>query len=179
MTLIEKADALAAQAHQGQTRKGAPLPYIVHPRAVADMLAHYGFSDATVAAALVHDVVEDTTMGRDVLLRELGEEVVSIVDSVTEDKSLPWEERKLRYIAQVRAGSPEAKALSVADKIHNIQSVLALHKELGDGVWEIFNRGKEKKLWFERSMLHMLKETYQHPMVDEYAVLVDEFAALP
>ncbi len=177
MILTQKAQQIAMQAHAGQKRKDGP-EYITHPVAVAQMLAERGFSEEVVAAAYVHDVLEDTRYPREQLLAELGQEVVEIVDAVSEDKTLPWEERKMLYIEAIRRGPEGAKAVSVADKIHNLTNLLHLHAERGAAVWEMFNRGKEKKLWFEESMLKMLKESWEHPLVAEYAALVERMKKL-
>ncbi len=176
--LIEKAAKIAAQAHAGQMRKGDDTPYIVHPFMVAMLLQKNGFSDTCIAAALVHDVLEDTEYGADALRSALGDEVMAIVLTLTEDKTLPWEERKKKYIESVRQGSEEAKAVSIADKIHNLKSLLAMHAQKGSETWKAFNRGKEQKLWFEEAMLQMFKETWRHPLVDEYEGLVQKMRLL-
>ena len=178
MTLIEKADAFAARAHEGQKRKGSDEPYITHPRAVAAMLKARGFGDTVIAAALVHDVVEDTPATIGEVRLKLGEEVARLVEPLTHDNSLPWEEKKQKYIDAVRMASDEAKAIAVADKIHNAQSLIAGHRVQGAAVWKHFNRSREKKLWFEEAMLKMLQETWDNPMVDEYASLVAQLREL-
>ena len=179
MTLIEKADALAARAHEGQMRKEGGVPYITHPRAVAAMLKEYGFSDTVVAAALVHDTVEDTPVTIDEVRRELGDEVAALVAPVTHDDSLSWEEKKQKYIDTVCAASVEVKAISTADKIHNAESFIAGYARQGKAMWGHFNRERAKKLWFEEAMLTMLRETWDHPMVGRYAALVEQMKALP
>lgn len=178
MTLIEKADQLAVRAHEGQTRKESGAPYIMHPRAVAETLKTHGFRDEVIAAALVHDTVEDTSVTVEDVRRELGEEVARLVEPVTHDDSLSWEEKKQKYIDTVRAASDEVKAISVADKIHNAQSFISGYAEQGKDMWKYFNRGREKKLWFEEAMLKMLQETWRHPLVDEYAALVEQMTVL-
>jgi (p)ppGpp synthase/HD superfamily hydrolase len=178
-TLIEKALMLALEAHGDQKRKEAPVPYIVHPVEVALIVAQHGFSDSVIAAALVHDVVEDTPKTLEDVKKELGEEVAALVAPVTHDDSLSWEDKKRAYIETVRSTSDEAKAISVADKIANAKSLLAAGKEQGTEIWKHFNRGRDKKIWFEKAMLDMLRETWQHPLVDEYAALVTEMERLP
>ncbi len=177
-TLIEKAMTLAERAHAGQTRKEAPIPYIVHPVSVALILARHGFSDEVVAAALVHDVVEDTPVSADEIRAELGEEVAELVAPVTHNDSLSWDEKKKAYIEAVRQAPEGVKALSVADKIANAHSLLTAYEEQGIGVWKYFNAGRDKKLWFENAMLEMLQETWKHPLVDEYAALVAQLNQL-
>lgn len=176
--LLERAMLLALRAHEGQMRKDAPMPYIVHPVEVALILARQGFSDTVLAAALVHDVVEDTTVSLADVRTELGDAVAALVAPVTHDDSLSWEEKKQAYIDTIRSASEDVKALSTADKIANAHSLLAAYAREGAAVWQYFNRGRDKKLWFENAMLAMLRETWQHPLVDEYTRLVDEMNKL-
>lgn len=173
-SLIDKAARVAAIAHRTQKRKQVDEPYIFHPVAVALELSRHRFSDEVIAAALVHDVLEDTDYSEEDLRKEMGESVMRIVDAVTNDDSLPWEEKKLKYIETVKEGSEGAKAVATVDKIHNMKDLLSSLEEQGEAVWGHFSRGKEKKLWFEESMLAMLKESWRHPLVDEYERLVAE-----
>jgi (p)ppGpp synthase/HD superfamily hydrolase len=176
--LIERAMRLAVRAHQGQTRKEGDLPYISHPAMVALILARHGFGDEVIAAGLLHDTVEDTEITSEDLRREFGNDVADIVATVTYDDSLSWEDQRRAYIETVRLGSEGAKAVATADKIHNAESLLIGHGEQGIAMWKHFNAGREKKLWFENAMLEMLQETWRHPLVDEYAKLVERMNAL-
>jgi (p)ppGpp synthase/HD superfamily hydrolase len=176
--LIKKAADIAAVAHKGQERKQGRVPYIAHPAAVAIILARHGFSEEVIAAALVHDVLEDTDFPESELRAAMGEEVMAIIGAVTNDDSLSWEEKKQKYIESVRAGSEEVKAVATADKIHNMQDLLETYEKEGPAVWEYFNQGKEKKVWFEEAMLAMLKETWNHPLVAEYEKLVERMRSL-
>lgn len=178
MDIVEQAALLAVRAHATQVRKEADTPYITHPFMVALILARYGFSETVLAAALTHDVLEDTEVSESELRQAIGEEAFAIVQTVTNDDTLSWEEKKKAYIESVRNGSEEAKAVATADKIHNAKSLLAAHEKQGSTVWQYFNAGKDKKMWFEEAMLLMLQETWKHPLVDEYAVLVGELQAL-
>lgn len=174
ISLIEKAVRVSVEAHSGQTRKGDDLPYIIHPFMVALKLAKYNFPDEVVAAALTHDVLEDTDFGEEKLKEELGDTVLEIVKAVTNDDSLPWEEKKKKYVETVRNGPDGAKAVAVADKIHNLESLMIAYAEQGPELWKKFNRGKEQKLWFENEVLKMLKQTWQHPLIDEYEGLLEQ-----
>jgi guanosine-3',5'-bis(diphosphate) 3'-pyrophosphohydrolase len=168
MNLIQAAADLALKAHEGQTRKESKVPYIVHPIAVALILAKYGFSEEVIAAALVHDVVEDTSVTQEELRETLGDAVANLVASVTHDSSLSWEEKKLGYIESVRSASDDVKAIATADKIANAGSLLQAYEDMGSEVWGLFNAGKDKKIWFEEAMLEMLRDTWNHPLVQEY-----------
>ena len=178
MNIIERAAKIAIRAHSGQKRKGDGSPYIVHPFMVALKLVKYNFSDTIIAAALTHDVLEDTNVPESELLKNLGNEVLEIVKTLSEDDSLLWEDRKKKYIEAVRNGPEGVKAVSAADKVHNLESLIKGHEEQGVEIWKKFNRGKEEKLWFESEMLTMLKQTWAHPLVDEFEVLVEQMRAL-
>jgi (p)ppGpp synthase/HD superfamily hydrolase len=178
MTLLEKALRMAAAAHEGQYRKDGHVPYITHPVMCAFILSKHAFAEEVVAAALVHDVLEDTTVTEEQMRKELGDTVTNLVLLVTYDPSLSWEEQRSAYIEKLRNAPADAKAISVADKIHNAQSLLDAHAKQGSLIWAQFNRPKEKKLWFEGEMLKMLQETWQHPLVDEYAALYEQMKGL-
>ena len=178
LSLIEKAAAIAAEGHKEQKRKHGH-PYIVHPFMVALKLKKYDFRDEVVAAGLVHDVLEDTTIGEERLLRELGKEVLDIVQGVTENKALPWKERKMAYIERVRESSFETKAVSVSDKVHNISNMHYAYQQLGPSMWERFGNGKDDRMWFDVSMIQMLDDSgWAHQLLDEYRQLVNSFKSI-
>lgn len=172
--IVENAARIAVVAHGTQKRKGSDCPYVVHPFMVALDLARRGFADPVIAAALAHDVLEDTDFPPEELKKAIGDEAFSIVQTVSHDNGLTWDDKKKGYIEAIRNGSDDAKAVSTADKIHNANSLLAGYEQKGPAMWNDFSTGKEKKLWFEQAMLQMLQETWKHPLVDEYAVLVEK-----
>lgn len=178
MELYEQALKVAVAAHAGQVRKHDDTPYVTHPIMVARMLENAGFSESIVAAALAHDVLEDTTVTETELRGELGDEVVDIVVAVSEDKTLPWEERKAAYVKKVVEGNESVWAVSVADKIHNARDFIQFHKTAGADAWKVFNRGKEKKIWFEKLLHAELKNVWSHPLMDEYGRLIYELEQL-
>jgi (p)ppGpp synthase/HD superfamily hydrolase len=177
MSLAQKAKELALRAHHGQIRKTGE-PFIEHPCAVADILLRAGCREAVVAAGFVHDVLEDTAISIEHLRAELGGEVAAIVAAVTEQKELPWEERKRRYIESVRGGGVDAMAVSAADKIHNLTSVIASFAREGPRIWRRFSRPKHIKLQFERDVLRMMREHWAHPLLMQYERLLEQAEAL-
>ncbi|OGD67266.1 hypothetical protein A2442_00645 [Candidatus Campbellbacteria bacterium RIFOXYC2_FULL_35_25] len=174
LSLIEKATRIAVNVHKEQVRKSDNSPYIVHPFIVALELVKYNFSDFVVAAALCHDVLEDSDFSEHELVKELGNETIEIIKVVSEDKSLEWEERKEAYIHSIRISSENVKAVSISDKIHNAKSLLNAYSLQGKKTWDNFNRGRDKTLWFQNEMLKVFKETWKHPLVDEYEKLVGQ-----
>ena len=124
LILILHAASFAAQKHRDQRRKDAEAsPYINHPLALADILAREGdVTDARViAAALLHDTVEDTETTIEELEERFGKRVAAVVAEVTDDKSLPKAERKRLQIVKAGSKSTEAKLVKLADKIANLR----------------------------------------------------------
>lgn len=176
--IIAKAVTISILAHKDQTRKGDNLPYLVHPVTVALKLAKHNFSDTVIAAALAHDILEETEYREGQLRETLGAEVLRIVKAVTNDDSLPWEEKKKKYVETVKAGGEKAIAVSIADKIANLHSFFDQYEIEGPALWKKFNRGKKEKVWFEKEVLKMAKENWKSPLLDEYEDLIRKFERL-
>jgi (p)ppGpp synthase/HD superfamily hydrolase len=173
--IIQKSAELAWKWHKNMTRKGDDSPYIIHPIMVATILAKNGFSDEIISAGYCHDLLEDTDCSEQEIKDACGEKVLEIVKALSNEKIKDWKEKKRRYIKSVRNGLIEAKAVSCADKIHNLQSTLISYpKYIPEAFWTKFNASKVDKEWFEEEVLKMLKETWDHPLLDEYAKLVIE-----
>lgn len=167
------------EAHAGQVRKTDNSPYFVHPIMVALKLAKYKFPDEVIAAGLLHDVLEDTKFPASRIKKEVGIKVLQMVQALSEDKALPnWEERKIKYLNQVAKSSLAIKAVSLADKIHNLESILDGYAVMGKKLWSKFTRGKEQKIKMEKTLLKMFKKNWRHPLINEYAKLINKVAKL-
>ena len=124
--LILKAAHFAAQKHRDQRRKDKEVsPYINHPISVAKIISEIGnIEDPEVlAAALLHDTIEDTETTVDELIDNFGERVCSLVQEVTDDKSLPKMERKQRQIEHAKEISEGAALIKLGDKISNVTDI--------------------------------------------------------
>jgi len=122
-----KAASFSAKKHTGQKRKGANgEPYINHPIEVAERLAVIGkIEDYNILiAAILHDTLEDTETTEEEITDLFGSEVCGIVKEVTDDKTLPKEERKRLQIEHAPHLSPSAKQIKLADKISNIEDII-------------------------------------------------------
>ncbi len=180
--LVERAIETAAEWHDATYRKGrwsepcveAPagqpsrIPAMAHVTAVALTVQRAGWGDEAVAAAFLHDAIEDNnrygaTLAREVLAARVGEAVVEIVEAVSEPKTvggamLPWRVRKQAYLDRVAGGSDEAVAVSLADKLHNAYS-MASSLEAGIDIFTStstrrgLSAGPEQQLWFFESVL--------------------------
>jgi GTP diphosphokinase / guanosine-3',5'-bis(diphosphate) 3'-diphosphatase len=126
MTLVLRAAAFAARKHRDQRRKDPQAsPYINHPIALAELLSTVGGVEdpKILAAALLHDTVEDTQTTTRELEREFGREIASIVAEVTDDKRLPKQRRKELQVEHAAHLSRSAKLVKLADKICNVRDV--------------------------------------------------------
>ena len=125
--LILRTVHFAAEKHSQQKRKDKnQSPYINHPIAVAQTLSSIGkINDPEIlAAALLHDTLEDTTTTEDELIENFGERVCNLVKEVTDDKSLPKDERKQRQIDHAKEISQGAALIKLGDKISNVTDII-------------------------------------------------------
>jgi guanosine-3',5'-bis(diphosphate) 3'-pyrophosphohydrolase len=136
--LIGGALEMAREAHAGQVRNASGgRPYIDHPVTVAAQLVEDDFSDEVLAAALLHDVVEDSELGIEDIRRASGDRVAEIVDALTDDESVDsYEERKREHRGRVEAAGPDALAVYVADKLTNVEMLRDAYRSQGEGVAE-------------------------------------------
>lgn len=157
--IVESAIRFATRSHRKQTRKGSDLPYIAHPAAVASILQRAGFDDDhLLAAAWLHDVVEDTPATLEELANEFPAEVVELVDAMSEDKTdadgnkFSWKHRKQHHVESMTTASPRAKAVMLADKLHNMMS-MCIDAEADCDMWSRFNSPREALLSYYRHMI--------------------------
>jgi len=118
----QKAASAAARFHRHQYRKDGQTPYVAHPFRVAMTVRDlFGVSDpVAVAAALLHDVIEDTTADYDDIAKEFGTEVADTVAALTKDMRMPERDREGAYDDQLRAGPWQAKLIKLADVFDNV-----------------------------------------------------------
>ena len=153
-------DALqfAAQLHREQTRKATTTPYISHLMAVAGLVMEFGGNEDQAIAALLHDAIEDQSEGfggldklRAEIQRRYGTTVLAIIDAGTDATTFPkppWEERKRAYIEHIPAMAADAALVSICEKLHNARSIVVDYLTLGDAIFERFNAGKDRTLWY-------------------------------
>ena len=172
---LHRAVYTAALAHHGQFRKDqdAQIPYVAHVFGVAYILAEFGFDEDVVIAGLLHDVLEDQPQFA-AEVAGFGERVHALVQGVTERKKdtggadIPWADRKAAYIEHLRGAPPEVRALSCADKIHNMQSMLLALERAGDKIWGAMKAGPDKQLNRFRKLREVVGDGWQHPILDRY-----------
>jgi len=125
LSIIEQAYATAERAHEGQLRKSGD-PYITHPLAVTTILAELGMDPATLAAALLHDTVEDTEYRLEALTRDFGDEIAMLVDGVTKLDKVTYGEaaqaETVRKMVVAMARDIRVLVIKLADRLHNART---------------------------------------------------------
>lgn len=158
-SMILKAVEFADVAHAGQYRKITRTPYIFHPLQVADILRECGCDKKVIAAAVLHDTVEDTTVSLEEIREKFGDQIAALVEAASEpDKSISWEERKSHTLISLRTAPMDVLLLCCADKLDNIRSIRNDAVRLGERIWSRFNRGKEKQEWYYTNLAALFRE---------------------
>ena len=158
--LVREALEQARSDHEGQVRNGSGgMPYIEHPMRVAALLDEHGFGDEVLAAALLHDVVEDSETTLDELREKFGGEVGGLVGAMTDDESIDdYRQRKAEHRERLAAAPTEAMAIYGADKLTNVRTLAEAYAEEGDAVREEFKVPVELKLTIWEEDLGLLRE---------------------
>lgn len=178
---IHRAIDVAAQAHEGQLRKDhdRPLPYVAHVYGVAFLLAEFDFEEDVIIGGLLHDVLEDQPHFR-AEVEQFGPTVLALVEAVSENKldaagnERAWPVRKNEYIDQIRTASAGAKAISCADKIHNMQSILLALDRGAAAIWSSLKATPEAQLDRMRRLREALGDGWDHPILKRFDAVFAE-----
>lgn len=181
---LEAASRFAAVAHQGQNRKLTGTPYFQHLAAVAWIVDRAGFGEDVMTAALLHDAVEDAGVSPDEITERFGPDVARWVVCCSEVKNddqgrkRPWIDRKRQHLEMLEHAPVEAKAVVLADKIHNLASII-FDLELGLDVWNAFNADRERVLWYYEETLKQCRtgDPRLEKLAAEYRQKLDELKA--
>ena len=182
--LVERACRVAVMSHQKQLRNGSDSPYISHPVAVAMLLLRAGFDkDALLAAALLHDVLEDTDYTPTRLRDEFPAQVCDWVEMLSERKlddngqKRPWRDRKSKHSERIRVAPWECRAIVLADKLHNLGS-MEYDFNNRESVWERFNAGPKEVLNYHRDIVAAAESNAipLKPLAEECRELINRLA---
>lgn len=180
MNLIEKAITFATEKHSGQFRKQTTIPYILHCLEAGTIATSLTSKDnkvneELVAAAILHDTVEDADVTLKEIKKEFGDKVAYLVDVQSEDKSKTWQERKDHTIDFLKKNEDvEVEIAIISDKLSNVRSLHKEYHEKGDELWEKFNAPKEKQKWYYTSIGLNMKKIVNTPEHKEYQQLLKE-----
>ncbi|MCR5573017.1 MAG: HD domain-containing protein [Candidatus Saccharibacteria bacterium] len=184
--MLDKAIIFATNAHSGSFRKGTNLPYIVHPMEVASIVSTMTDDRSVMAAAMLHDTVEDTNTTIDDIRREFGDKVADLVSSESENKreDLPsgdtWKIRKQETVARLKnESSKEAKMIALGDKLSNMRAIWRDYATIGDKLWERFNQSDPHEiLWYYSAVAESLVDLNDTFVHKEYVGLINEMRSL-
>lgn len=181
-TLLDKAIVFAVKAHANTERRGKGFPYIVHPMEAVEIVATMTPDQELLAAAALHDTVEDTDVTANDLRAEFGNRVASIVVSesdefdagVSEEDS--WRGRKQAAIDRLANAPLESKMVALGDKLSNMRAISRDYAEIGDALWGRFHApgGKADHEWHYRGLAASLGELSQYAAYQEFVGLIDQ-----
>ena len=134
MELIDKAYHVALKSH-GHQKRSSGIPYIFHPVSVAYILVQLGMDNESIAAALLHDVVEDTPVTLDEVRKEFGEEIAELIDGVTKLGKIPYSSREVQQAENIRkmlmamAKDIRVIIIKLADRLHNMRTIECMKEQ--------------------------------------------------
>lgn len=179
--LLDRAIIFAVKAHSGTERRGKGFPYIVHPMEAVEIVSTMTSDQELLAAAALHDTVEDTSVTIEQIRREFGDRIASIVDTESdkgiagrsEDES--WLDRKRSALERLEKAPVEAKMVALGDKLSNMRAIARDYAVRGDELWKIFHV-KDKKIheWRFRSLANALRELQDTFAFKEFEALINK-----
>lgn len=187
--LIKKAIETAASLHRDQRRKTRDIPAVSHMFSVMVLLSEHSDDETLLAAALLHDVLEDVPgYGEAQMRTDFGDAVTDLVLEVSEkkdpnvayDERGTWRERKTGYLAGLRGDSDAAVMLSAADRIHNLEDLNTELEAHGPELMNRFNAGVADQQWFLGEATRVIGERLggDHPLAGRLTAAVTRFADL-
>ena len=182
--LLDRAIIFAVKAHAGTERRGKGYPYIVHPLEAVEIVATLTADQELLAAAALHDTVEDTDVTVEQLKAEFGPRVASLVADESDEmpEGIPeedsWHSRKQAAIDRLSHASREAKMVALGDKLSNMRAIARDYAVQGDALWNLFHV-KERKdhEWHYRGLADALRELEGTFAFQEFEKLINQVFA--
>lgn len=180
--VVEQAVEFSLKAHRDVKRKASGVPYILHPMEVAAISSRLTTEREVMAAALLHDTVEDAGITKEQIEKKFGGRVTELVMAETENKhrempaAASWKMRKEESIRELRAtGDIGVKVMWLSDKLSNLRSLYADWRKKGDGVWQAFNqKNPAEHAWLYMSIIECMDEFRETPEYKEYMAICRE-----
>ena len=183
-TLLDRAIVFAVRAHAGTERRGKGFPYIVHPMEAVEIVATMTPDQELLAAAALHDTVEDTDVTVEQIRTEFGDRIASLVASESDIvlDGLPaedsWYARKQAAIDRLARASHDAKIVALGDKLSNMRAIARDYAEQGDNLWNLFHAKDPKDHeWHYRGLATSLSELRDTFAYKEFENLINQVFA--
>ena len=180
-SLLDRAIIFAVKAHAGTERRGKGFPYIVHPLEAVEIVATITPDQELLAAAALHDVVEDTDVSVDEIRAEFGDRIAALVaaesdtfeEGVSEEDS--WHSRKRAAIERLASASHDAKIVALGDKLSNMRAIARDWAVQGDSFWNIFHAKDPKDHeWHYRGLAESLRDLQDTFAYKEFESLINQ-----
>ena len=176
MDIFEKSVHFAMHAHSGHVRKRSHTPYILHPFEAATIAATITDDTEVLAAAVLHDTVEDTAVTIEEIRAEFGDKIAGLVACETEEacegipRSESWRYRKEHSLQRLQAcGDRDVKIIWLSDKLSNMRSFYRLWQKKGNALWENFHQNDPaQQAWYYHTVALALAELSDTPAYKEY-----------
>ena len=186
--LLDRAIIFAVKAHHNTERRGKGFPYIVHPLEAMEIVATITPDQELLAAAALHDVIEDTEVTVDELREMFGERIAHLVHAESDqidgvlfdgqNEEETWHALKQAAIDRLAAAPHDAKVVAMGDKLSNMRAIARDYKEKGDALWSIFHvKDKASHEWHYRGLAASLSELSGTFAYQEFVRLIDEVFA--
>ena len=179
-SLLDRAITFAVKAHQGMERKGKGFPYIVHPMEAVRIVATMTNDQELLAAAALHDVIEDTDTTADDLKKEFGERVAMLVEAESDDKTggskaETWHQRKQDTLDRLRNADLDIKIVALGDKLSNMRAIAHDYAVLGDELWNRFTvKDPAEHAWRYHALAEALNDLSDTDAYKEFHTLVNK-----
>ena len=180
-TLLDRAIVFAVRAHAGTERRGKGFPYIVHPMEAMEIVATMTCDQELLAAAALHDTVEDTDVTIEQIRTEFGDRIASLVasesDTVLDGLSVEesWHARKQAAIDRLAHASHDAKIVALGDKLSNMRAIARDYAQQGDALWDLFHAKDPKDHeWHYRGLADALSELRGTFAYNEFETLINQ-----
>ncbi len=182
--LLDRAIEMAVRAHAGTERRGKGYPYIVHPMEAMAIVSTMTADQELLAAAALHDVVEDTDYTVDDIRAEFGDRIATLVESESDSLTpgIPeeetWHERKRAAIERLAKASRDAKMVALGDKLSNMRAIARDYAVKGDELWNLFHvKERRDHEWHYRSLADSLRELEGTAAFTEFEELINQVFA--
>ena len=179
--LLDRAILFAVKAHAGTERRGKGFPYIVHPMEAMEIVATITPDQELLAAAALHDTVEDTNVTIEEIRDQFGERVANLVaaesDVFIEGKSEEetWHARKQAAMDRLAAAPHDAKIVALGDKLSNMRAIARDYATMGDKLWDIFHaKDPSDHEWHYRGLANSLRELSDTFAFQEFESLINQ-----
>jgi len=166
MTLLTQAVIFAATAHDGAVRKGTDIPYLVHPMEAAAIAASLTSDEELLAAAVLHDVIEDCGVTAQELETRFGARVAGLVFAESQvpqgDPRESWVARKREAVRRLRVATPEEKLIALCDKLSNMRAISRDYERDGEAIFFKFHQhDKRLHAWYYHSCVELLRSEWE------------------